>query len=269
MSEIIKNIPNQVFRTNISYLRWESNDLNIDLTPLVGKNIECAKGTFGQIMDLTKICKVKQVILIGALNSYELLELEKLKSIYTVVTDICEISDVRLKYVIGEITPSSSPESITNMLIACPRISLMMKKSDWVFELVCEHAHRINMLNLYYYITDDQLRILIAKATNLRTIKISRVDQNVINILGESSITRINTKHNTSDVDITPIITNPRIEVFTTRMNCRYDISEAKVTLLEFNYPNPEFLSCLRKKCKVNRKAELLKKLANIKTPNI
>ena len=46
MSEIIKNIPNQVFRTNIPYLRWESNDLNIDLTPLVGKNIECAKGTF-------------------------------------------------------------------------------------------------------------------------------------------------------------------------------------------------------------------------------
>ena len=268
MSIITKDLPTQKFNNPIRILKWESDDLHVDLSPMRNIDVMCAEGTFTQIMNLIRMCNVERVRVTGALNNDELSELEKLESIEVMITDICELPPRRLRNVYGEITPKTSQESTINILKTCPKISLVIAKNSKRFDLICEHAHRVISLNLCYTVTDEQLEILIPKMTKLRYIGVSRINQNVINILGQSAIPHINTKYDQiTMVNISSIITNPWIKTFTTKLVC-YHLPNDIVTLLEFNHPSQDYYPWLRKKCAENKEADFLRRMADIKTPN-
>lgn len=262
---ITKDLSTKVLNDRILLITWESDDLDVDLSPLTDKDIMYAIGTFSQIMNLIKICTVRHITITGKLSLEQLSILEEMQNLHISITDIRKFPVERLNYVMGQITNKSSKQATNRLLIVCKRISVDIKNNNSLFDLICSHANKIRILHLYSSI--DYMRILIPKLTNLHQIKLPNIDQEIINILGESYIKHIFLLRCSTTLNITPIITNPMIESLSLISPCVYDIN-ANITLLEFWHSDEVSYQDLRERCIVNKEADFLQKMANIKTPN-
>ncbi len=263
---ITKDLSTKVLNDRILLISWESDDLDVDLSPLTGKDIMYAEGTFSQIMNLIKVCTIGYITITGKLSLEQLLILEEMQNLHISITDICKFPINRLNYVIGKILHTSSEQSATRLLIACKRISVFIKNKNSLFDLICSYADKIRILHLHLSV--EYMRILIPKLTNLHQIKMSAdIDQEVINIFGQSTIKHISIPRCLVTLNITPIITNPMIESLSLISPCIYDIN-ANITLLEFWHSDEVSYQDLRERCIINKEADFLQKMANIKTPN-
>jgi len=278
---ITEDLENQLIRSgllnreNIGFnLKWEHDELEVDLTPFKGKRVCSATGTYKQIMSLLGVdtCRVYSVTITDELDRNKLLRLNRLdvnrnRKLSTKIKYINYIPSTRLRYLFGVISPRMSPDMVEKIMTVFSSIILILERYNWLFELVCENAHKIVSLKITASITEEQLLTLIPKLVNTKKICIYSSEPSIIDALGKTNIKYIELHSNYLYADITPIITNPNIKRLTTRMECFYD-KKAKITLLEFRHPSPHRYKKLLEICDANQQAEIENLMSNIKTPN-
>jgi hypothetical protein len=255
----------------LAQLRWYSDGINIDLSPLLGKTIFNAEGTFTQIMSLIKICEITKINIRGQLSVVELQTLDELKKsnifIKDISKDVLQSLDKPLKYVTGIIGVNTTRDSAFRLLIACRRIEFKPQNNKSLLDLLYKNADCISSLKIDPPMSIDYIKKLLPKLVNLHSINFSRITQFIVNLLGESSIKFIILGSSCISIDITPIITNPMVQSLCLRCQYTYD-EDANITLLDFYHCNKdEKYYKLMKICESNTEADLLERMSNIKTP--
>lgn len=259
---ITADFPTKNIYGPIHTIRWESPDLDVDLSRLKNMKLHHVSGTYKQVMSIVEVCEICYIDVTSVLSKDEVIKLNKLSinrsgKTVTKIQFIGEKVQKRLKYLSGYLHPGMKYAYIRRMLLYCPRIILCTKNQDQFVDTVSKYGQKIRDLHICCKETDKFTERLIRELPGLYKITIHLVNQDIINALSKSRIVSLNTGLCTSNADITPIITNSRLVYIKTKMNCSYDL-DAKITLRKFSHPKKELYEHLVEICHINNKKYLI-----------
>ncbi len=261
---ITANLANQIIDNGLMSVSWETPELDVDLSALSNKNIMIASGTFNQIMTLNKITKANNLWINDSLNVEQLLVLDKLRDQQVYIRSIHEYPLKRIN-VSGYIEPNTDIKMANILIKCCKKIHFKMtKEKNQTWNVIYKHWKCITDINIFNIWELEFLVRFIQKANKLISLSISNVDQNIINIIGESNIRFVKILYRPSSTfDVTPILSNPRIIAFKTNVNCIYDFD---VRISYFGHKDKTNYNDIRQQCAINRKNNELERMIDIKT---
>lgn len=269
---ITKDFDDQINDHIIFYVEWENPDIDVDLSRFTGKKICVVKGTFNQIVSLSKYASIVNIKVCGAVNVQQVPILKRLlikrrdcKPRLTVFElDKNVHSRVHVEV---DITYCTDINSIRKSLKYCSWVYLNTYKFKdenlkEVLDLFIKYAKYVKRITFGYATPLDYIVSFIKEASNLLDLKCFEANQNIVDVVGKSDIRIVELRGDS--FNISSILSNPMICLFKTNADCTYS---GDIKIEYFVHKNKSKYEDIRKQCAINRKKNKLEKLANIKTP--
>lgn len=238
---ITSGFAEHILHDSITFVEWESEETDIDLTPLTNKHVLYCKGTFSQVMELLKICDIYYMDITGFISIAELIILDSIKD---GVINIYNVDGGKSDRVRGVITSETTEDMAVRLLKTCSRI--WIRNSELTIKSLSRYMSNTRILNITGYTSG-------LECLSLKKLEISHINPAIISSIGRMDVRKVVITGQRRPFDITPIITNPRIEKLTTNSECTYD-PKSKITLLRIKGLPHE----LHEVCKMNRKLQML-----------